>query len=342
MAPKVQLNTAGLTPYAAKLPMPKKTGNYLTDSAAMGSHTMLQQMITACQLDGSHVLPLFTELQKRQEQMQIQRLRNLQLEKHTPFGKIDIEFVLDLIVRNSDLTIEELVSAQSKDDMAVRQISVAATQLPLTLQNPETFKNRELAHVVLDAQIQLHGNRIKSYKKDGVLNTTTSVMNWGKSFTYQFIFKPSEEYASSVVHFNGDRVDLPENVRIKKGNTVHNAWSDWLAACEMPPLEPLLLHLFFKAQKNGPYKYPKYSGNCKEWRALVNAAEEQLNKNQAGKGTSGSSKDVKDKLEAEQSKKRSAKMAQARAKAATVIAEKRARRSSCIEVKEENAVLPEI
>lgn len=242
---------------ALRVPQSAKTGNFETDSKAESDRHLSMTLINECSQDMSHVLPLFTLLQKRL----IARATSGAFAGFgdAAFANLTVVPKLELV---SNLTAVDVARAREYDSDALVHIFSFALQWPGGLRFP---KECQIKAVVSDLAEKRHielGKRLIDFKKNSGYDPKTGIIQWGKCGCYGLVF--TEELCTSMVHRpTGHTATPPEGTAITKKLVMEANHSDLDACIRLPPMPPIKLAVFFdKRGKNGPWSYTIFKGGA--------------------------------------------------------------------------------
>lgn len=246
--------------YALKLPPPSRTGNKSVDAANMDTHKLLQNVVSAMLQDNEHVLPTFNFVQGRimakansptsmgsdtfsKAPSCVQSLVN---EEYLPWTTT---FICKSIGKSSDW----LVKAMKKDEGVALQILLGITGLPANLRFSSQCAIKEVLNDVLQACVDLLGNRHKNL--EGIEGPDHTVSWEGGAF------KPTHKDGklTHMTHkLTSCTVDI-SNLGLDTRFSLADNWSEHSAALVKPPLKPIKISTFFDAKlKQGPHSHQVY------------------------------------------------------------------------------------
>lgn len=251
---------------ALRVPQSAKTGNFETNSKAESDRHLFMTSINECSQDMSHVLPLFTLLQKRliarATSGAFAGFGDAAFANLTVVSKLELDFMSFWIVNVSDLTAVDVARAREYDSDALVHIFSFALQWPGGLR---FRKECQIKAVVSDLAAKRHielGKRLIDFKKKSGYDPKTGIIQWGKCECYGLVF--TEELCTSIVHRpTGHTATPPEGTAITKKFVMEANHSDLDACIRLPSMPPIKLAVFFdKRGKNGPRNYTIFKGGA--------------------------------------------------------------------------------
>ena len=258
---------SGFTYLADRVPTPKKTGNFLTDSSAEGRCLMFREIISECELDTATIPAMFTCLKKRKRELMKEMMAAEELEAFTPIGRWEDDFVVEWLVQVSDAARPQILKACEEDEDAIKLLRCFGTQMHDSLIYPKDGKHKTVAIAMLNAFHDKLGKPLKEIVKKKIL-LPSGALDFS-TIGYSLDFKGGDR-AKTITHGRSlDVQTIPEHVIITKAHVVQFNHSDWLAAAALPPLDPIPFHSFFRAGKTGPYEHQVLRGQVKEFSVAV-------------------------------------------------------------------------
>lgn len=322
------------SPAALKVPAVAKTGNPDADQDSEARRECLMKLIDTLIEQPMHVLPVYTELQRRLRQASTRVQTNDATFEHlTTFGKLDDKFCTEFILRRSDLNIGDIVKAKQIDDRAIQQLMTYELQLSSSLKFPAQAQVIAVMRTVLEARSLALGNPLKSFKAHGGLKSTGELV-WSCG-AYRLTIEG--DLVSEVKHFSGAIATIDtKKIKISTEHTLHNNWDEWSAHLVQPPMPAIFLHSLFKDTKVGPHSRPKITGQSKVFEKEVlqhyNIWKEAKDLDSA---TTPTAMAVRHELDLVETKRRRTAMEKARATAEEKLKEQKKRRTIALVAKEQ-------
>jgi hypothetical protein len=257
----------GPSKISEKLPIATRTGNPNIDSENDARRSCFQQLIDICLEDDSHVLPLFHELQKRlQQQSKTIKDEGDKFASMTTFKNTEEEFALKMVLKHSDMKLNDLILAKQHDGQAVLQLLTYLVQVGWNLQYPQECQLVEVTIMLFDERIAEVGNRLADWKKKGGV-LVTGAINWKLGC---FLMDFTDDFLTRITHRpTGDTVAVDVSDGITRKYTLHNNWDDYGAYLHKPPLPPIPVSNYFKASLKGPFKLKRLTGKSKDFQQMV-------------------------------------------------------------------------
>lgn len=238
----------GMFALALKVPVPAKTGNYEQDQRADSDRHLLMCISDECAKDTTHILPLYTTLQKR--------IVNMGNSSNAPLGdqafaslpvlsKLDGSFMSFWITSVSDFPAVDLARAKQYDTDSITHLFLFGLQLPPGLRMPEQCAVNAVVSSLADHRHQAAGRLLAKLKSEMQFNPRDGVLNWRKAGCYKLTFV--EGACTVIAHVaSNDTVSPPTGITINTSyNLIHNH-SNMDAAVHFPPLPPAKLCVLFK------------------------------------------------------------------------------------------------
>lgn len=248
-------NSTKLHLAVSKLPTPKLSGNKIQDDDRLAKHNLLLRMVNDCLADESLILPLYNtytaQVAERLQRVSKVATHNEQFTKLSVFGKLDDSFVINFLVKRSDLTMKDVVEAMKHDPEAHHQLLEHEVQLNPMMQCVDQLRVKDVCQRFLSAQGDKVLAPLATFKaRDGVLDS--GALNWLVG-CYMLTFE--NDLVAKVTFRNGDTVAC--TTPISRDYSLVMNWSDWRAAFRRAPFPDVKLHVLFSEKKIGPYKLPK-------------------------------------------------------------------------------------
>lgn len=315
-------------PYSLKFPAAKKTNDDDLDEERQARRQCAISVIDYMLEDDSICLPLYQFVLKRKARALSyadEVDKDCQFKSITTFGRIEMKWVVNMVVELSGLTISDVIAATKHDEQTPRHL----LQFALCYQSGLTIGQSGKVKQVLRAMFMKRsvdlGSRLAEFRRGGGLNSDKSI-NWKKGvYTMTFASDSKSAKITKITHTSGDSIDISETAVTREWNLLNN-WSDYDAMVKLKPLKPTLVSQFFATAKTGPYKYKKVSGDNKVFQSEPEDVKQTFfDRQREQKGVSEDT--VEKELQAMHAEKRAKVMAEARGKAKTVANKIRARRS---------------
>ncbi len=174
-------------PLAKKLPLPKRTSNYVQDSNAELQHEQFKFIINHLTWDPAHISPLHGVLTKRlacRDDMNMsEEFKNV-----STFAKLPDEFVLGYLESISDLSMSNLIHAMKFDAEAATQLLVMDQQIASTTKIPKEGLVREVMAKLLRKRSHDCGSRLAKLKANGDLKPSGRI-GYTKVGSYRLFFE---------------------------------------------------------------------------------------------------------------------------------------------------------
>jgi hypothetical protein len=161
------------------------------------------------------------------------------------------QWMLMFMVKHSDVSSAELVSALKSDDGALDQLTEYGTRLARSLKLASQCKVKEVLSKVLEYFIHKGGDTLLKFKADGGINPDGS-LNWRHG---SYLLGMNGSKIVEVIHkVSGAKVDI-SSLGLDSHYQLTENWSEVSAALVRKPLPPVRLStLFSKKNKEGPWK----------------------------------------------------------------------------------------
>ena len=155
------------------------------------------------------------------------------------------------IVKHSDLSSAELVTALKSDDGALDQLTEYGTKLARSLKLASQCKVKEVFSKVLEYFVRKGGDVLLKFKAEGGLNLHGS-FNWRQG---SYLLGMNGSKIVDVTHKGtGAKVDI-SSLGLDSNYQLTENWSEVSASLVRKPLPPVkLATMFSKNNKEGPWK----------------------------------------------------------------------------------------
>ena len=104
-----KIDAKGYTNYARRMPVFPSSSSILKNQNSKANHKLLQDVLTGCQLDQSHILPLWSAMQERKEEHSRLAKVARELRKYTSMGKVNIDGMIEWLDKESDIDMDLLI-----------------------------------------------------------------------------------------------------------------------------------------------------------------------------------------------------------------------------------------
>ena len=256
----------------------KKSANFQTGSNDEAELEMIDQIQQDMLEDRSHILPVYSLIQKRKKargDADEDLLKCLSRLECTSIKGLPDDVKINWISSRSDLSTSDLVQMLSADNSVLNQLMSIALQLNIGQKLADKMLYMDILDIFMDDRYKHCGERLGSIKARGGVSVDHKLVLL-RVGAYQLKFEG--DILSSIRHFNGDEVAVqPEHHLTRKHALVDNG-SDWQAALVLKPLPPVYLCSFFEEGADGPYKYQNFIGGPKELAIKYEGAYDQWEK----------------------------------------------------------------
>ena len=272
----------GLHPYAEKLPRPKVVDDDVVDTDNEAKYLMLQELVSKLLFDSSHILSMYSALQKRllSQSKQVESDANKKFDTAATIGGLtqiakNYDWFWMDVAEHTDIGPTKLNVADALNPDSTLQLWQFDTQISLNLKTTPELLVKPIMKKIATACREMHGNRLKDVAKLNPIDSVKGVL-WGAvpgigAYSYEF---GEDGFLEKIRHCSGDEVSIPEGQSvITKKYKACELYLDWSAAFVFPNLPPIRLHTFFKAAKSGPYKYQPLTRSSKVWMNIVAKAK---------------------------------------------------------------------
>lgn len=202
----VTLNSWG---YSVKIPF-SRHGSKMQNEDADAKAQLLVGIIEELMNDDAHVMPVHCFVQKRiQEQKRQQKADSDAIfDTITTLKGLPDDWVVSWLQKNSDMGLDDLISAKSYDSDAIWQLLFFATQVPLQISMWPELQIKAVMSRFLQMMHEQFGSRISKFKKNGGLGANGKIV-W-KEGAYSVSFDPTSKRLKKVVHVATGAEVLPE------------------------------------------------------------------------------------------------------------------------------------
>ena len=248
-----------ISPYASKLPkLASPSKDTLSEGDADGDRFLLQQMITGCESDPTHIKALYGVYLKRVQTKA--EHSNSAMESETLFQdgcQISslTDFVGRFVEKRSDLTFSELKTVNLRNGNGAWKLFHVATNIPPHFRIREDLRSPEVLTRLCDQQNDQLGKRIERVKGQGHVDTVTGeIKKSGPFLAYTTEMDEGEQNHTVVIYRGVVRKDLDAHPRyIKKGTVIKDVYSDSQAAFKEGSKPPWKVASLFKGVEGGPF-----------------------------------------------------------------------------------------
>ena len=167
-------------------------------------------------MDESHILSQHNALMDRKKSQEESKKAEGLLPPMSCVRDIDESVKVDIIVKLSDMTVEDVITAKSKVPGRDNHFLIYATGLSLSSKIPEEGRIPSVLFAVMDIRNNLMGKRLEHYKRDGGLKQS------GEPKFKKLCYSPTFDEAgvlSAMAHKGGAEIN-PVPAWAKNINTV--------------------------------------------------------------------------------------------------------------------------
>ena len=203
--------------------------------------------------DRSYVMPLYHALLERRDRLASSIVSDGDAVfpgKFTNLRSVGSDWLLKCALAHSDLSVPDLVAAQTYSDDALYSLVSLACQIPALARLPIRLASQQLLWNTLEARAKDVASQLGTWKADGGL-TLAGMIDWSKG-RYDVVVDKATHFIKTVAHRpSGQVVDVSEH-RIAGDTVLRDNWSDAGARLEKAPLPPIKLSTLFEKGK-GPH-----------------------------------------------------------------------------------------
>jgi len=241
-AAQPQVNSSKLHPYAAKFPMPAKTGNENKDRDNKALFVLSQQLVDTILKHPHHVNDLYTTLQQRitSESDTLGAHGDEVVSNFTTIKDIPLDIALTWLSKRSSMPSEAIVTANGHHPTVMDEMIAFETQIPKTLRFPDECSVKPVLLRVLDACGDRAGKRLEEFANDGV--TAEGKVDFNK-FSYRA--KLLKDGGLWVKHQSTGHEKTVPNSGVTSSHRLTDNSLDHHAAFVKPPMPPIRLAVFF-------------------------------------------------------------------------------------------------
>ena len=241
--------TSKLHPYAAKFPVPAKTGNENRDRDNKALFVLSQQLVDHILKHPEHVNDLYTTLQQRitSESDTLGAHSDEVVSNLTTINDIPLDVALTWLSKRSSMPSETIVTAKGHHPTVMDEMIAFETQIPKTLRFPDECSVKPVLLRVLDACGDRAGKRLEEFANDGV--TASGKVDFNQ-FSYRA--KLLKDGGLWVKHESTGHEKTIRNSGVTSSHRLTDNSLDHHAACVKPPMPPIKLAVLFSRHKEWP------------------------------------------------------------------------------------------
>ena len=266
--------TSAAQSWSAQLKPKKKTGDEKSDRANESNFVLLQGAVRHCDDypdDIVHMSSFLSKLKKGHEQdASARQTLSVTFPQWCTLKNLPEDFVMDWIIRKSDLDASDLKKAREVDEDSSYILASAATQIPLSFKLPPDLNSVQIMTTFMDFRFEQTGKRIENFKAEGRLLTDYSLCF--KDFSFKLTFKaPPSKELENIGHASlGANVVQSPGAWATTESDYENFWDDFGASIKLKGMPKVLLHSFFTPTANVPkFGYPPCSVKNPQFKADV-------------------------------------------------------------------------
>jgi len=320
-----------LCAYAKRMPQVEKTGNFLQDSEAEAQRDATMACIDILIREPSHAHPTHNFLQRRITEVARAGAVNTDEEFSgvTTMQRLDKGWVLNFLVRISDIPLNALVKAVAFDGEAHVQLLVFALVYGSNLKIPPQAVVKEVLWRAFLARDNAVGKRLRSWSANGGIGKDFRI-NWKKG-VYKLVWCEEGKILRKIEHVSGDTVEVTGGLVVTPSWNLLENWSDYTASLQLKPHAPMRLHKFFEGTNKGPFDITPCTGQSKLFEREITIISEQVQKEKEDRDDGKTTDTATAELAKVEGSRKAAALDKARAAAKTAIATKKARRTLTLE-----------
>ena len=241
-AAQPQVNSSKLHPYAAKFPMPAKTGNENKDRDNKALFVLSQQLVDTILKHPHHVNDLYTTLQQRitSESDTLGAHSDEVVSNLTTTKDIPLDVALTWLSKRSSMPSETIVTAKGHHPTVMDEMVAFEIQISKTLRFPDECSVKPVLLRVLDACGDRAGKRFEEFANDGV--TAQGNVDFNKFSDRAKLLKDGGLW---VEHESTGHEKTIQNSGVTSSHRLTDNSLDHHAACVKPPMPPIKLAVFF-------------------------------------------------------------------------------------------------
>ena len=238
---------SGLHPYAEKLPRPKVVDDENVDTDNEAKYLMLQELVSKLLFDSSHILSMYSALQKRllSQSKQVESDANKKFDTAATIGGLtqiakNYDWFWMDVAEHTDIGPTKLNVADALNPDSTLQLWQFDTQISLNLKTTPELLVKPIMKKIATACREMHGNRLKDFAKLNPIDSVKGVL-WGAVPGIGSYNQFGEDgFLSLIRHCNGDEVLIPEGQSvITKKYKACELFLDCFCFCSESPTDPL-------------------------------------------------------------------------------------------------------
>ena len=276
--------------------------------------------------DVVHIHSFMNKLKvKHEKAAQAQNTLSTAFASFTSIRSLDEDFLMPWVEGVSDLSLEDLKLARTKDKDATYLLASCGAQVPLAFRFPAELNSKQIMHSWLTLRHQKCGNRLANFKGAGCFGSDGKLNFLDKSYKLEWEPSPSTTL-KHITHIldPGTEIASP-GPWLTKTAEFENFWDDHSASVKITGMPKVLIHTYFgKALMK--FKYAPCNLKCVEFKEeikqVVDDHVKKANAVKVGSELSPLKADLKQLDQAEATAKMTAVLTQVQAK----VAERRQKR----------------
>jgi hypothetical protein len=235
------------------------------DSTEAAQAELLEQIVAELKQEPSHMLPVYTFLQRRKREVVIEDdiLATGATWDVPSLARLPEDFKIGFIKKRSQFTTPHLFDLLKADSSSLDILIQLAVQVPPRVKLPSVSRFQEVITRFLESRYEECGDRLRNLSATNAVNTQ-GFLNFLVVGCYSLVFDEAGEKVKSVVHASGDRIDLPSGAVFTKEYSLCDNFDDWGANLCLAPMPAVPLASFFQASKSGPWNATNFVGKPKQ------------------------------------------------------------------------------
>jgi len=254
-----------------KLSVPRRSGNTLVDEQNRAVFADLEDIIDHC-CQNPEDTSILRRKCKELHSDRIKRADDGISELFVHFGtvsQLDSVHISAWLLKNSDVTVDDLQHIKKQDGQGLHQLYSHATQLSLSVKLPDDLRNVEVFNLFSTARAAIVGDKIKHFKRDGGVSPS-GALDFNDRLV-QMTWDANDVLTEMKHNASGKTSELPKGTHITKDFEFQSFWCEVDAKVKIGCLPPIkLLQLFGKDPNFG---YPLGANGKKNLSVLAAAVK---------------------------------------------------------------------
>lgn len=237
-----------LSPFASKVPVPKRTGDVRADELASRQRDSLVWVVDRLMKNPHEIMPVQSYMLTANLSLDVRATgQNDWTGEYNQLHQFPKAFMTRfLLKRASDLQVpvvtrDLLASLEKREASNIPTLFSFDLQLPLSISVPADMNDEEVAMRTLVARSVAMGNRLKSFSTNGGFDTPGK-LNFAKAGCFHW--KYAENKIVEVMHISGQSAQVPSKAVVDSDFSLINNEHDWKAAFVAHPISHTI-HTWF-------------------------------------------------------------------------------------------------